>query len=114
MGALVAAEEARRAAKTPPSTEMEKILHRMWCEQMRMTPESVGTRDTFEELAVESIDAAALIAAIEKRFQVRLHSEVLAVNPTIESLARYLEKRAAAMHGRGRYFRGGAACLDSG
>jgi len=114
MGALVAAEEARRAAKTPPSTEMEKILHRMWCEQMRMTPESVGTRDTFEELAVESIDAAALIAAIEKRFQVRLHSEVLAVNPTIESLARYLEKRAAAMHGRGRYFRGGAACRDSG
>jgi len=97
MAALVAAEKARRAVKVMPSTATECALHRLWCERMGLAPDSVGVRDDFEDLGGTSLDAASLIAEIERHFRVRLHSEVLAANPTIERLAAYIDRHGAAL-----------------
>ncbi|HOL70993.1 MAG TPA: acyl carrier protein [Bryobacteraceae bacterium] len=64
---------------------------------MGLAPDSVGVRDDFEDLGGTSLDAASLIAEIERHFRVRLHSEVLAANPTIERLAAYIDRHGAAL-----------------
>jgi len=109
MSVLLAAAQAQQI-KTPPRTVNEKLMHRLWCEELVIKPEAVGIHDHFADLGGKSINAVSIIAKMEIRYHTRIHSYNMAENPTIAELAAYLDKHPLPVRGaeakRARFFRG--------
>src|SRR5207302_928081 len=59
----------RQADTTPPSTETETALLRMWSEKIGH-PTGFGVHEDFFDLGGSSIDAAALARRIEDHFDI--------------------------------------------
>ena len=92
---LLAVCEAQ-AHKTPPCTVNEKLIHRLWCQELGLPLEMVGVHDHFADLGGESIHAASFLARLEARHGIRLRLEDLAGRPTIAAIAAYIDKTAMA------------------
>ena len=109
MAGLLAAEQAKQK-KTPPQTANEKLLHRLWCEELLLKPEEVGNHDHFADLGGKSINVVSIIAKLEKRYHLIIHSSNLAEYPTIADLAAYVDKHPLLVSGvkgkRSERFRG--------
>ena len=109
MSALIAKAESTQA-KVAPRSVNEKLLHRLWCEELGLAPEAVGIDDHFADLGGESINVVAILSALESRHSIQLHSSVLEEHQTIAQLAAYLDKNPVSIrHSRGAgrtYFRG--------
>jgi len=71
MSVLLAAEQAQQV-KTPPRTVNEKLMHRLWCEELVLKPEAVGIHDHFADLGGKSINAVSIIAKMESRYHIRI------------------------------------------
>ena len=98
MSVLLAAEQAKRK-KIPPQTINEKLLHRLWCEELLLKSEEVGILDHFADLGGKSINVVSIIAKLESRYHIRIHSYNLADKPTIAELAAYVEKHPTLISG---------------
>jgi acyl-CoA synthetase (AMP-forming)/AMP-acid ligase II/acyl carrier protein len=109
MSVLLAVEQAKQV-KIPPQTVNEKLMHRLWCEELVLKPEAVGIHDNFADLGGKSINAVSIIAKMESRYHMKIHSYNLAENPTIAQLAAYLDKHPLPVQGakakRVKLFRG--------
>jgi len=109
MSVLLAAEQAKQI-KAPPRTVNEKMLHKLWCEELVLKPEEVGIHNHFTDLGGKSINAVSIIAKMESRYRIQIHSYNLAENPTIAELAAYLDKHPLSVRGvkgkRAKFFRG--------
>jgi acyl-CoA synthetase (AMP-forming)/AMP-acid ligase II/acyl carrier protein len=102
----IAVEEAKnQKEKTMPGTTREKILHRLWYEELLLKPEEVGIHDRFAELGGKSIHAVSILAGLEKLYNVRIHSEVLAEYHTIAEIVAYIDAHPIR-RGRHHRFRG--------
>jgi amino acid adenylation domain-containing protein len=74
----------------PPRTTVEEILCGIWGDLLHL--DRVGVRDSFFDLGGHSMLAVRLIARIEKQFGVRLGLSTLIEEPTVEHLAKRLER----------------------
>jgi amino acid adenylation domain-containing protein len=88
----------RRALHAPerpseaPGSPLEKELSQLW---LKILGKPAGITDNFFEIGGDSLLAAELFCAIERRFQTRLAASTMLRAPTIRSQARVLEKRPA-------------------
>ncbi len=82
-----------RAAYAPPETETQRQLCALWEELLRIT--QVGIHDDFFALGGTSLLAVRLFAQIEKQTGRKLPLVTLFKAPTIEQLARILERKPA-------------------
>ncbi|USB33503.1 non-ribosomal peptide synthetase [Paenibacillus sp. YPG26] len=76
-------------AYAAPTTETEVKLADLWAELLGC--DKVGTNDNFFELGGHSLKAAALTAAIQQHFAVRLPLKDMFVYPTIRELAAHIQ-----------------------
>jgi aspartate racemase len=74
---------------TPPRTELERQLVKIWQESLET--QSISVRDSFFHLGGHSLLAVRLINAINKALNLDLQVLTLFRNPTIEELARAVE-----------------------
>ena len=89
---LLKAEEARSIQhKVSPQTTTEKLLHRLWYEELLLAPEKVGIHDHFAELGGKSINAASILAELEN-YHIYLDSGILEKYKTIAEIAGYIDK----------------------
>jgi len=69
-----------------------------------------GIYDHFADLGGKSINAVSIIAKMESRYHMKIHSYNLAENPNIAQLAAYLDKHPIPVQGtkakRAKFFRG--------
>lgn len=73
---------------TPPRTNLEKELVRIWEQVLQQAP--IGVRDDYFELGGTSVQAARIFAQIDELFHKRLPLSVILGAPTIEQLAALL------------------------
>ncbi len=81
-----------RHAYVAPRNSTETDLVAIW-EQVFQQP-NIGVKDDFFDLGGQSLLAAKLMAAIEKKFHRRMDLSHLAAAPTVEALANILGKEA--------------------
>src|SRR5271165_1991035 len=74
-----------------PSTQMEKAVAGIWRQALGV--ERVGLHENFFDLGGHSLLAVRVIGQINKTLKVNLNVPVFFQNPTIEGLARALERR---------------------
>ncbi len=84
----------RRQEKIAPRTFTEKLLHRVWCEELLLPPEDMGIEDTFIELGGNSLRMAFVVQKLARQYQVNLDQATWAEYPTIRELAAYLDQRS--------------------
>lgn len=68
-----------------PRSPTEKVLAEIWCRFLSV--DSVGIKDTYEDLGGDSLLAAGIYVEIEEKFKVKVPWVILAEAPTIEQLA---------------------------
>ncbi|KAL7750938.1 hypothetical protein RI367_003518 [Sorochytrium milnesiophthora] len=73
-------------AKEPPQTENEQVLHDLWCQLFKLSPEAVGRGDSFFDLGGDSVQAILFIQLLR---QVGLSVSMLALgtSPVLSDLA---------------------------
>ncbi|MBI5185355.1 MAG: non-ribosomal peptide synthetase [Nitrospinae bacterium] len=91
---LKAEEEGSPGRKIPPRTFTEKLLHKFWCEELLLSPEEVGIRDTFAELSSKSIHAVSILAGLEN-YNIFLDSQIIKNHQSIAEIAGYIDKHPA-------------------
>lgn len=92
---LLAEEEARSCQqKALPQTFTEKLLLRLWCEELLLAPEEVGIHDSFTELGGDSLKALTILGKLEKQYYIYIDSAILAEHQTIAELAAYIDKHS--------------------
>jgi len=84
---------ASPVAYQPPSTELEKQLCAVWKELLRR--DTIGVRDDFFVLGGTSLLAVRLCAQIEKALGHKVSLATLFKAPTIEHLARAIERKSS-------------------
>ena len=78
----------------PPEGEVEQALAQIWQELLNV--ERIGRHDNFFELGGHSLLAMKLIAKIEERFGVHMHSVRVFQYPAIAQMTEHLETLRAA------------------
>jgi amino acid adenylation domain-containing protein len=78
---------------SPPSTETERQLQELWEQVLNVRP--IGIRDKFFALGGHSLLVVRLLARIEKVFGQRLTVAAFFQNPTIEQLAKLLNRQTS-------------------
>jgi amino acid adenylation domain-containing protein len=73
---------------TPPATEMESLLHSIWCEVLKK--EAVGTQANFFGLGGHSLAAAQVLARVKHALNQEVSLKEIYRYPTIASLAAWL------------------------
>lgn len=73
-----------------PRTPIEQMLQQIWSELLGS--KHIGMKDNFFELGGQSLKGSILVARTRKAFRVDLRLRDLFENPTIEQLAKYIEK----------------------
>ena len=79
---------------TPPRTDLERRLAKMWCEVLKL--DQIGVRDRFFELGGDSIQAALFINALQEALQEFIYVVTIFEAPTVAQYAAFLEKDYAA------------------
>jgi amino acid adenylation domain-containing protein len=74
-----------------PTTLTEQVLCQIW--RKRLNLERVGMQDNFFDLGGHSLLAVSVVGEINKTFKAHLNVATFFQNPTIESLARVLERK---------------------
>jgi surfactin family lipopeptide synthetase A len=82
--------EERETPYVAPRTRTERELVRIWERVLETKP--IGVADDFFELGVTSVVAARLFARIQRRFGPSLPLAPIFATPTVESLARLIDK----------------------
>ncbi len=87
-----------KTAQNPPTTVTEEILAQIWIDLLGLDSEnesthvsSINSDDDFFAMGGHSLIAAQLIAQLQKIFHIKLPLVRLFENPTIASLARYID-----------------------
>ena len=80
----------------PPSSAIERRLHRIWCALLDVR--HLGVDDDYFALGGRSLAAARMFARIESEFGVRLPLATLLEAPTVAMLARKIEEGAASQN----------------
>src|SRR6202030_2280257 len=80
-----------------PRTAVEQVLASLWQQQLGLV--RVGLRDHFFQLGGHSLMAAQLVSRIRTAFQVEIALRTLFEKPTLEGLAREIEKAREAEEG---------------
>ncbi len=88
------AEDTLRALYIAPCTPLERQLTAVLEELLDFHP--ISTHDNFFELGVHSLLAAQLLAEIEEKFGVALPPATLFIYPTVEQLARLINRPPSA------------------
>jgi acyl-CoA synthetase (AMP-forming)/AMP-acid ligase II/acyl carrier protein len=98
-GMIVAllADVRRQQPKEAPRTATERLLHRIWCDELQLDPAALGINDRFDEAGGQSIQALAILMRVEKELGTSIHSQVLAAHPTIAEQAAFLDRHAASL-----------------
>lgn len=97
MRQLLAEVEARSSQqKIPPQTFTQKLLHRLWCEELLLAPQQVGIHDSFTELGGDSLKVVTILSRLEQ-YYIYVDSAILAEHQTIAELAAYIDKRPALL-----------------
>lgn len=73
----------------PPRNETEQVMVSIWEEVLKR--DKIGVKDDFFALGGHSISAIKLMSKIQEKFDVRLNLEELFNDPTILSLAGYID-----------------------
>ena len=72
-----------------PSTKTEKELEKLWCDILDM--EKISTNANFFDLGGDSLCSIKLVSEIYSKLQVKINIKNLFDNPTISSLAKYID-----------------------
>src|SRR6185295_4583363 len=75
---------------TEPSTEIEKLLARIWCEVLEL--EAVGVNDNFFKLGGHSLKITQVISRVREALDVELPMRAMFEAPTIATLALRIEE----------------------
>lgn len=75
---------------TLPKTQMEKEIIQIWEEILHITP--IGITDHFFNLGGDSLRATSVIARLKQLKNCQIPYEYFFKNPTVESLAHYIEQ----------------------
>jgi amino acid adenylation domain-containing protein len=86
---------AARPAYRPPTTGTERWLASVW--QDLLVADRVGATDNFFDLGGNSLHTTRLTARIRDHFDIQLHPQHLFNSPTLEHLARLLDRGVGAM-----------------
>src|SRR5215472_5969895 len=73
-----------------PRTPTEQKLAEIWCDVLGV--DRVGITDDYEDLGVDSLLAASIFVEIEQTFAISMPTTVLVDAPTIEKVARKVDK----------------------
>lgn len=74
---------------TPPSSNTEKILHRIWCELFNK--DKISVTDNFFDLGGDSLTAIKLSVKVLENFNINISLENIFNNSTIETLSKYID-----------------------
>ncbi|MBP7949465.1 MAG: amino acid adenylation domain-containing protein [Verrucomicrobiales bacterium] len=96
-------------ALTPPKTETERTLVRLWAEALGVAEHSLGLESDFFSLGGTSLMALKLLLRIREQFQTALPLGRLFHAPTLGKLARLLDAKPA-----GETFPTPISCLQPG
>lgn len=83
-------EGQSHAPYTAPVNELEQQLVTIWEEVLGVSP--IGTQDHFLNLGGHSLKATHLVSVLHKRFQVEIPLKSLFLHPTIQLLAKIIER----------------------
>ena len=72
--------------RRPPSTALEKRLHKLWAENLKIDADTIGIDDNFFQLGGDSVTAMRLVAAV-RDLGVSLTVDSIFKNPTLASMA---------------------------
>jgi acyl carrier protein len=75
-----------RASDTPRTAE-ERVAHRIWARELGLKPESFGIHERFDRLGGRSLNAAAIVAALEHHFGGPIPADLLHRCPTVAAVA---------------------------
>lgn len=78
---------------TPPDTEMESLLHSIWCEVLKK--ETIGMHANFFGLGGHSLAAAQVLARVKQSLNQEVSLKEIYRYPTIATLAAWLADRAS-------------------
>ena len=96
LNAVCAQRDGGAPARVPPRTTSEQLLHALWCRELGRPAEEVGVHDHFvDDLGGTSVQAAAILGALETEHRLHVPSDVLAERGTIAALADYLDAHPA-------------------
>ena len=76
---------------TPPTTDMEKIIVKIWSDVLKVAPNKIGITDNFFEIGGDSIKAMKVFLRINTEFQTSIDYQKFFFNPTIETLITYVK-----------------------
>jgi acyl carrier protein len=79
---------------TPPRTELERRLAKLWSERLGVWP--IGVDDDFFELGGHSLAAAELLVEIAAMTGVEVAARTLFLQPSVAELAAAIEAEAGA------------------
>jgi amino acid adenylation domain-containing protein len=82
-------DDIERLAYTPPRTDMEEKLVRIWEEILEI--KGIGIHENFFEIGGDSLSAVKLFAMIKKQFEKTLPLAILYTESTIEQLSKRIE-----------------------
>jgi acyl carrier protein len=73
-----------------PRSPTEKVLAKIWCHFLNV--DTVGIKDSYEDLGGDSLLAAGIYVEIEEKFKVKVPPLMLAEARTIEQLASRIDE----------------------
>jgi len=80
-----------------PRNEAEKALIKIW-QNVLSTDEKIGIKDNFFELGGHSLKATSMVSKIHKQFGVEVPLFEIFKDPTIKTIAEYIESNNKAMY----------------
>jgi len=89
-GSFVADRRCKSGPYVAPRTPTEQKLAEIWCDVLGV--DRVGITDDYEDLGVDSLLAASIFVEIEQTFAISMPTTVLVDAPTIEKVARKVDK----------------------
>jgi non-ribosomal peptide synthetase component F/acyl carrier protein len=97
--ALLEPEPATSQTGGSPVTETEELLAGIWAEALER--ESVSPEEDFFALEGDSLTAAEIAAAVQRRFGVEIELDAFADNPTVSAMAELIDRRRIGEDGAG-------------
>ena len=83
--------EAHHKSAAPPGSPVEEELVRIWAEELKLDPATIGVDDDFFGLGGDSLEATVMLGRVSAAFA-EVSIAALLEGPTIAELARRIEK----------------------
>jgi len=91
--ALPIPETSGHSSYEEPKTPVEETLAGIWCDLLRI--DRVGRKDNFFELGGHSLTGVQMFNEVKRKLGVKIKLSVLFTSPTIEELARVINKEGS-------------------